>query len=226
MTTQRPAFGKKSTTQGRRPGARPAAAQALSPKAEAFLQREREASAERPSQTSSVPFPASSAGVAGGKPVWGRRIIARFVDEFLVWGLVFLMFHEDLGRQFAVYVQAPESPAGDAAAVALFGYALVWGCLEAAYNVGMEASRFQATLGKMMVGAVVTDRDGNKPGLGGVIMRNTLGRFLVNLIPLSAGYLVGLFNKDRRCVHDMVSGTMVRKRMPAAVSAGYGEVFA
>jgi uncharacterized RDD family membrane protein YckC len=90
----------------------------------------------------------------------------------------------------------------------------------------MEASRLQATLGKLMVGAVVTDRDGNKPGLGGIIMRNTLGRFVVNMVPFYAGYVMGLFRKDRRGLHDLMSGTMVRKREPAGASAGYSEVFA
>ena len=231
MTTPRPAFGKKSSSQGHRPAARPTASQGLSDKAEAFLQRERAAASEQPERTSAFPFPesgsASGSGVSGGKPVWGRRIIARIVDEMLVWGLLFLMFHEDIGRQLSVYIEAPMGSAQeDAAGVALFGYAFLWACLEAAYNIAMEASRLQATLGKMMVGAVVTDRDGAKPGLGGVIMRNTLGRLVVNLIPFNVGYLIGLFKKDRRCIHDMMSGTMVRKRAPAAVSAGYGEVFA
>lgn len=228
MTTQKPVFGKKTSGAASRRTTRPAQSQALSAKAEAFLQRERETTGERAPSGGGLPLPSTgSSSTAGGKPVWGRRVIARIVDELLVWGLLFLMFHDDIGRHLSVYIEAPmDSAQENAAGVALFGYALLWGCLESAYNIAMEASRLQATLGKMLVGAVVTDRDGGKPGLGGVIMRNTLGRFIANMVPFCAGYVMGLFRKDRRCIHDMMSGTMVCKRAPAALSAGYGEVFA
>nr|WP_321359801.1 RDD family protein [uncultured Hyphomonas sp.] len=228
MTTQKPVFGKKTSGASSRRTTRPAQSQALSAKAEAFLQREREAATERSPPAGGLPLPAAGGNsAAGGKPVWGRRVIARIVDELIVWGLLFLMFHNDIGRQLSIYIEAPmDSAQEDAAGVVLFGYALLWACLESVYNVAMEASRLQATLGKMLVGAVVTDRDGGKPRLGGVIMRNTLGRFVVNIVPLCAGYVMGLFRKDRRCLHDIMAGTMVRKRVPAALSAGYGEVFA
>ena len=227
MTTQRPAFGKKSSARARGAAAWPDASRPLSQEAQAFLRRERQSS-DRPSYE----FPSSAGGapaqsVSAGKPVWGRRVIARLVDEFLVWGIVLLIFHRDIGRQFTALVETPaNSPQADAAVSALFVYALMWAFLECVYNITMESSRYQATLGKMMVGAVVTDRNGDKPGLGSVIMRNTLGRFVSNLLPFYAGYVMGLFNKERRCMHDMIASTTVRKRMPAGVGAGYSEVFA
>lgn len=226
MSTPRPVFGKKASAAApaRRPTGKATAAD-LSPEARAFLARERQ-SAGKSSYQDTAPPNRSTDGVHAGKPVWARRIIARFVDEFLVWALIFLLFGGALGQALDAYVQnSPGSAAADAAAVTLLGYALLWGVVECVYNIAMEASRYQATLGKMLVGAVVTDRNGDKPGLGGVIMRNTLGRFLSNMIPFYIGYLMGLFNKDRRCAHDMTSGTMVRARLPAAAS-GYSEVFA
>jgi len=227
VTTQKPVFGKKTSAQTRRAAPRPAASQALSEKAEAFLQREREAAGEKIHDADGASSSSANSGVSGGKPVWGRRVFARIFDELLVWGLLFLMFHEDIGRQLSVYIEAPMGSAQeDAAGVGLIGYALIWALIECAYNIAMEASRLQATLGKLLVGAVVTDRDGGKPSLRAVVMRNSLGRFAVNLIPFNAGYLMGLFKKDRRCVHDMIAGTMVRKRVPVAASAGYSEVFA
>ena len=57
-------------------------------------------------------------------------------------------------------------------------------------------------------------------------MRNTLGRFVVNIIPFYIGYFIGLFKADRRCIHDMMSGTMVRQRLPGGGAAQLGEVFA
>ena len=229
MTTQRPTFGKKTSAAAPvRSAARRAPSGDLSPQAAAFLERERQSSGKRPYEETSIPFASPSEAVGSGKPVWGRRIFARLVDEFLVWFLVYLFFHDDIGRQLAIYLEAaPGTLEKDAAAIALFGYALIWSFLECIYNIVMESSRYQATLGKMMVGAVVTDQDGGKPGLGGIVMRNTIGRFIVNVIPFYAGYMMGVFRKDRRCMHDLVSSTMVRKRMPAgAISGNYGEVFA
>ena len=238
MTTPRPVFGKKTSATAaatKRP-ARSAPSAELSAEAQAFLQRERQSKgaqsgspqpAGRRPYEEAAPGKASADGASAGKPVWGRRVIARLVDEFLIWTLIFLMFHDGLGRAFRLYIEGtPGSATENAAVLSLLGYALLWGLIECVYNIVMEASRYQATLGKLMVGAVVTDRNGGKPGLGGVIMRNTVGRFFANMVPFYAGYVMGLFRKDRRCLHDIMSGTMVRKRDPAGATAGYSEVFA
>ena len=133
MTTQKPVFGKKTSAQV---SPRPAASQALSAKAEAFLQREREAAGEKSYEAGGHPFSSSMDGVSGGKPVCGRRVIARIFDELLVWGLLFLIFHEDIGRQLSVYIEAPMGSAQeDAAGFGLLGYALIWAVLECGYNI-------------------------------------------------------------------------------------------
>ena len=233
MAAQRPTFGKRvsSVPQGR--AGRPAtAAEGLSPAARAFLERERQQGAGKPVKASAAPaVPWERAGeqvsAGSGKPVWGRRVIARLFDELLVWLGLYAIFHTQLGAALNTYIVEPAgSPAESAAAATLFGYGLLFAFVQCVYNIAMEASSLQATLGKMIVGAVVTARDGTKPGLGGVIMRNTLGRFVVNLIPFSIGYLIGLFKADKRCVHDMMSATMVRKRVPGGGAAQVGEVFA
>ena len=89
MTTQKPVFGKKTSGAASRRTTRPAQSQALSSQAEAFLQREREAAGDRAPSGGGIPFPSEDNSTVGGKPVWGRRVIARIVDELLVWGLVY-----------------------------------------------------------------------------------------------------------------------------------------
>jgi uncharacterized RDD family membrane protein YckC len=228
MSTQRPAFGKKKASTVPQRTMRPARSQSLSPEAQAFLEREQRS--DGPSSSYSQPafsVSASAGAVAAGKPVWLRRVFARLFDEFLIWTLILAMFHKDIGQQITAYLGGPSgSPEETAAGAALFLYALLWGVCESIYNIAMEASPVQATLGKMIVGVVVTDRDGGKPTFGKVLMRNTLGRFVANIVPFYAGYVMGLFNKERRCLHDMMAGTVVRKRGPVAAGAGYGEVFA
>jgi uncharacterized RDD family membrane protein YckC len=162
-----------------------------------------------------------------GKPVWARRVAARLVDELGVWLIIFLVFHDSLMASLATYASVtPGSGAETAALVDLFEYVLVFMIAQSVYNIAMEGSRHQATLGKMLAGVVVTDRYGGPPRLRGVILRNTFGRFAANILPFCSGYAMGLFNKERRCVHDMVANTVVRRRLPRSLSAGFGEVFA
>lgn len=227
MTAQPPTFGKKVS--GTPPRRAPVGAQApLSPAAQAFLARETQGS-KPPAATAPLPWASQEtpSSFGSGKPVWGRRVIARLADELLVWFLLYLVFNAQLSAAVSTYIVEPEgSPAESMAAVTLFGYGLLFAFIQCVYNIAMEASSLQATLGKMMVGAVVTAKDGTKPSLGGVIMRNTLGRFVVNIIPFYIGYFIGLFKADRRCIHDMMSGTMVRQRLPGGGAAQLGEVFA
>lgn len=237
----KPAFGRKGSTLPGRAAA--PKSEALSPQAQAFLQAERERAASLPKPANdrsfSRPVKAPNATLPGyaapandthdfpGKPVWGRRVLARLVDEFGVWFLILMVFYNDLSTALGVYISEPTgSAAENAAGVTLFGYAVIFMVLQSAYNIIMEASPKQATLGKMMVGAVVTVRDGSRPGLGKIVMRNTVGRFVANVMPFYSGYVMGLFNKEKRCIHDMMSGTVVRKRVPGGAAAGYGEVFA
>jgi uncharacterized RDD family membrane protein YckC len=223
----------------------PASSDKLSPEALAFLQAERARAAELPkpandskaaikaprvkAPSAGLPtyaVPANDTSAHPGKPVWGRRVVARLVDELGMWLLIFVVFSGHLSTTIAAYGDARDgSPAEAAAAIDLFGYALLFMVLQAAYNIIMEASPKQATLGKMLVGAVVTTRDGLPPSLGAVILRNTAARFAVNIVPFSGGYVMGLFNKERRCLHDMIAGTVVRKRVPGG-PAVYGDVFA
>jgi len=221
-------FGRKAAAAATH-RAPPPASERLSPEALTFLQSERQRAPAAPAKTAQPAYaaPRSDMDFGLGKPVWGRRVVARLVDEFGVWLLILAVFYNDLSKALSVYIAAPQgSPAEAAASVTLFGYAVIFMIIQSAYNIIMEASGAQATLGKMLVGAQVTARDGSKPSLGKVIMRNTVGRFVVNLVPVYAGYMMGLFNKERRCLHDMMSGTVVRKRVPGGAAAGYGEVFA
>lgn len=231
MTAQRPTFGKKTSSLSQGRMARPSGNDQLSPSARAFLEQERQGRGEPAvsSATSSMPWESDTAQVSAGagKPVWGRRVIARLFDELLIWFALYIVFNAQLSAALNTYIVAPQGSAEESmAAVTLFGYGLIFAFVQCVYNIAMEASSLQATLGKMIVGAVVTAKDGTRPSLGGVIMRNTIGRFVVNIIPFYIGYFIGLFKADKRCVHDLMSATMVRKRKPGGGAVQVGEVFA
>jgi uncharacterized RDD family membrane protein YckC len=242
-------FGKKTAGAERAPrfGKRPAATTSagvfgspahpkgdLSPEARAFLEAERSMRGQAaPAAPSSIPMPSYASSQSGdtqgkpaGKPVFGRRIIARIIDELLILIPVGIIFMPSLTSAISALASADVgSPEEARANIEFLKFGVVCFLAQALYGILLESSGMQATIGKLMFGAVVTDPNGQKPALGAVIMRNTLGRLIVNLIPLCGGYAVGLFRADRRCVHDLVGNTMVRARAPYA-EPSYSQVFA
>ncbi len=221
----KPTFGKKTAPppMGR---AAPAARDKLSPEALAFLQSERSRAPEPASKPGAAPrapayaAPSSAASPYAGKPVWGRRIIAMLIDSLIVGLPVFFLFG------MGIFGAAAAAATDTAALMAVIIFSVILGVCSIIYSVSMEASKKQATWGKLAVGAIVTDMNGGKPTFGAIVMRNTVGRFCANIIPFYIGYIAGLFRADRRCVHDLIAGTMVRKRTAEGAPASYGEVFA
>ena len=66
----------------------------------------------------------------------------------------------------------------------------------------------EATLGKMLLNIKVVSTEDRKLTLLEVIYRETIGRFLSGLI-LSLGYLLVIFHKEKRGIHDLLSDTKV-----------------
>jgi uncharacterized RDD family membrane protein YckC len=234
--TGAPSFGKRPamTSSAGVFGAPAHPAGDLSPEARAFLEAERSmrgqpapaASASIPMPSYAVPQPGQPQGKPAGKPVFGRRIAARIIDELLILIPVGIMFMPSLTSAISALASADGgSPEEARANIEILKFGAVCFLAQALYGILLESSGMQATIGKLMFGAVVTDPNGQKPALGAVIMRNTLGRLIVNVIPLCGGYAIGLFRADRRCVHDLIGNTMVRARAPYA-EPSYSQVFA
>ncbi|MCY4367665.1 MAG: RDD family protein [Chloroflexi bacterium] len=97
---------------------------------------------------------------------------------------------------------------GDSIPVTLFNVVI-----NLAYGVIMIAWRGQ-TIGKMIVGIQVVDANGNVPGIGSVILREVVGKFL-STIALFLGYLWVAWDKDKRGWHDHISGTYVVRKSRA-----------
>lgn len=96
---------------------------------------------------------------------------------------------------------------------------LAWGV----YEVGMTSSAWGATIGKRVLAIKIVQADGRAPGLG-----RAAGRFLAKalvspLLPLCSGYLMALFGRDKRALHDIVAGTVVvRADLPLRPSSPPG----
>ncbi len=77
-----------------------------------------------------------------------------------------------------------------------------------------ESSRWQATLGKRLVGIKVTDANGERIGVG-----RALGRFFaagLSWLTMNLGHAMAAFGTERRALHDYVAGTRVENADPRA----------
>ncbi len=78
------------------------------------------------------------------------------------------------------------------------------------YYALMESSARQATVGKMALGIVVTDMEGNRIGFG-----RATGRYFAKIISgliLGIGYLMAAFTQKKQALHDLIVNTLVVKR--------------
>ena len=82
-----------------------------------------------------------------------------------------------------------------------------------AYFSIMEASKYQATVGKLALGLVVTDMNGNKLSIGKAIVRN-LCRILSGSF-MAIGYIIAGFTEKKQALHDLIAGTLVVKKASA-----------
>jgi uncharacterized RDD family membrane protein YckC len=79
------------------------------------------------------------------------------------------------------------------------------------YHALMESSDWQATLGKKVLGLVVTDMAGHRVSFGRSTGRH-FGKLITNLIPAFLGYVMAGFTEKRQALHDMMSGCLVLRR--------------
>ena len=90
--------------------------------------------------------------------------------------------------------------------VTLASIVLVW-----IYNASMESSIHQGTLGKMALGLIVTDSQGQPIGFGHATGRY-FAKIITGLIPLGIGYAMAGFTEKKQALHDMIAGCLVLRR--------------
>jgi uncharacterized RDD family membrane protein YckC len=90
---------------------------------------------------------------------------------------------------------------------ATVGPLLACGAFAFFYSVWLEASVWQATPGKRIMGLKVVDLDGRRIGLGRSSCRN-LAKAL-SVLTLGVGYLMPLWSRRNQALHDKVAGCLV-----------------
>jgi uncharacterized RDD family membrane protein YckC len=79
------------------------------------------------------------------------------------------------------------------------------------YHALMESSEWQATLGKMALGLVVTDMAGQRVSFGRATGRH-FGKIITNVVPAFIGYIMAGFSDKKQALHDMLAGCLVLRR--------------
>ena len=85
---------------------------------------------------------------------------------------------------------------------------LLWTWL---YHALLESSEWQATLGKRVLGLVVTDMAGRRVGFGRATGRH-FAKIITNMVPAFIGYIMAGFTEREQALHDMIAGCLVLRR--------------
>ena len=79
------------------------------------------------------------------------------------------------------------------------------------YHALMESSEWQATLGKKVLGLVVTDMAGRRVSFGRATGRH-FAKIITNMVPAFIGYIMAGFTERKQAMHDMIAGCLVLRR--------------
>jgi len=89
------------------------------------------------------------------------------------------------------------------------GCALVIGWL---YSAMMESSEYQGTLGKMAIGLIVTDMQGQRVSFGRASGR-FFAKLITGLVPLYIGFIMAGFTEKKQALHDMIASCLVLRKV-------------
>ncbi|MFM7487980.1 MAG: RDD family protein [Cytophagales bacterium] len=146
-----------------------------------------------------------------------KRLIAVVIDGIIIGIVQTFVFVPILGALgFGFFSNMEEMQSGDPdAALGLVGAIVaalgaVWVLamvIQVLYFSFMESSKTQATLGKMVLGIIVTDTNGAPLNFSKALVRN-LCRLLSNCTML-IGYVIAAFTAKKQALHDIIAGTLV-----------------
>lgn len=158
-----------------------------------------------PSVVASAP---AMAGPAFRYAGFWRRFVAMIIDS-LVFSPIFILLIVSTGIFGAILHPGSdlEGLGGAMLALSVFGFAMVLLVGSWIYHTWMESSRYQATLGKMALGMIVTDMNGQRISFG-----RANGRFFgkwVSGMVMNIGYLMAAFTEKKQALHDMLAGCLV-----------------
>lgn len=143
------------------------------------------------------------------------RFIAAIID-----GIIMMVFFFILSLVFGISMMGGTvDPATGMPVISPVSYLLQFGIPIVYYGV-MQASAMQATVGKMAIGAIVTDVHGNRLSYGKSFLREICK--IPSGLVLLIGYIMVGFTARKQGLHDIMAGTLVMKKSMAHAMAGAG----
>jgi uncharacterized RDD family membrane protein YckC len=145
-----------------------------------------------------------------------RRFVAIFIDIIIIGTLQFVVIAPILA---AIGIGVSNSSAMDTAdpmamvatIAAIFSTVGIIGqVVQILYFTLMESSKYQATIGKLALGIIVTDMNGGKLDFVKALIRNVSK--IVSGIILLIGYIMAAFTEKKQALHDIIAGTLVVKK--------------
>jgi uncharacterized RDD family membrane protein YckC len=143
------------------------------------------------------------------------RFIAYLIDSFILNTLGFLLALPFIGTLVFSAIGLSEEHVDDMATIlgltGIFGSVILIVLIKFAagwlYFALMQSSKTQATLGKMAVGAIVTDLQGNRL----TFARATARYFSKMITDMTSfiGYILAGITEKKQALHDMIAGTLV-----------------
>lgn len=135
------------------------------------------------------------------------RFVAYLLDSIIlgvIIGPIFFLFFAPAAG-FASFADDPEAIMVFAAGMS--GFVLIELVVYLIYFAGMESSKYQATLGKMAIGVIVTDENGDR-----VSFARATGRLfskILSAIILYIGFIMAGFDSRKQALHDKIANTFV-----------------
>ena len=168
--------------------------------------------------TGSVAVPAYSSVPRVEYADFWLRVLAYLIDSALI-GIGFvvilipLIFLTGLGSLLSQF--HPDEDLNDAGLFLIIGVIFLAATASLVvtwlYHALMESSEWQATVGKKLLGLVVTDMAGQRVSFGRSTGRH-FAKIITNMVPLLIGYLMAAFTQKKQALHDMIAGCLVLRR--------------
>jgi uncharacterized RDD family membrane protein YckC len=148
------------------------------------------------------------------------RFVAVIIDGLLLGAIQFIAIMPILGLMgigMATDIQNLESADETTIApmisqmMAMAGVTqIVFLTIQTLYYTFMESSKYQASVGKIVLGLKVTDMNGGRLDFTKALVRN-LCKIISSMI-LLIGYLMAAFTEKKQALHDMIASTLVVKK--------------
>ncbi|MDA3945166.1 MAG: RDD family protein [Helicobacteraceae bacterium] len=128
-----------------------------------------------------------------------KRALAIFVDSIILTIVMFM-----IGLVIGGMLSDPENVARISNFGMLINVVIVW-----LYFAMQESSAEQATVGKRILGIIVTNKEGGRISFAQATIRY-FSKYLSSILMI--GFIMAAFTKNKQGLHDMIADTLVVNR--------------